>query len=462
MDCLDMTTYMKTVLDEIYEGVSICDRDSRVLFFNKAYERIEGVPREKIIGRTEDELWQTGYGERVMSSGVPIHNECVVYKTPAGKEIKTVHSVIPYYQDGQVAGMFSIARNITTIDKFISRTYALQHELGKGENNIRQNGTRYTLEQIIGESPQIRHCIEQARKAAFYPANILISGETGTGKELFAQGIHNLSENSASSFVGINCAAIPEALLESLLFGTEKGAFTGAQKTSGLFEQAGQGTLFLDEIDSMPLSMQAKLLRVLAEKKIRRIGGQEEIKVGCRIISAVNSQLAPHNGQELIRRDLYYRIAAFLLEVPPLRERDGDILVLANHFLKKYAQELGADLLGFDAGAESALLHYSWPGNVRELEHVVESAIIIDGGESSQISRGYLPTDIQGNCCCMDHPDAVMDREMDLDLRQMVDAYEAEIIKKALLASGENISAAARKLKIHRNVFIQQDAEIAD
>jgi arginine utilization regulatory protein len=450
MQELDITSYMKTVLDEISEGVSICDRDSRILFFNKAFEKTEGIPRENIIGKTEYELWQTDFGEKVMESGVPIKNERFVYTTLAGKEVSTVHNVIPYYLNGEVKGMFSISRNITTMDKFFSKTYSLHDGLVKNEYLMKQNGTRYFLENIVGHSPQIIQCIEKAQKAARYSSNVLISGETGTGKELFAQGIHNQSENCQHQFVGINCSAIPESLLESLLFGTEKGAFTGAVENHGLFEQAGQGTLFLDEIDSMPLSMQAKLLRVLSEKKVRRLGGKKDIKVECRIISAINSQLSAVIDQGLLRRDLYYRISSFLLEIPPLRQRENDILLIANHFAKEYAKKLGSDVDGIDKNAQQALLNYSWPGNVRELEHVMESAIIIADNESNQISCGYLPANIQRNNY-QSPPTTQLDIE--IDLRKTIAKYETDLIKKTLIACNENISDAAKKLNIHRNVL---------
>lgn len=455
-----MIHYLKTVLDEIYEGVSICDQNSKILFFNKSYEKIENLSRAKIIGKTEQELWGTNFGKKVMFQGQTIKNERFVYKTLSGKKISILHSVIPYYENEELKGMFSIVRNITTIDKFISHTYALQKELAKHETRSLVNGSHYTLDDIIGESLQIRECIKQAKKASRFDTNILISGETGTGKELFAQGIHNHSQNSQEPFIGINCAAIPDTLLESLLFGTEKGVFTGAVASAGLFEQAGKGTLFLDEIDSMPVSMQAKLLRALAEKKSRRIGGTKEIEIECRIISATNCDVFARIAAGKMRQDLYYRIAAFVLHVPPLRERTGDIVHLVTYFIKKYAEKLGSDVTNMEQSALKAMLQYDWPGNVRELEHVIESAIIIADNESNEIGLGHLPVLIsmvkeQERRLPQELTESLHSEE-NLDFHQLVHQYEETLIRKALAFSSGNISAAARNLKIHRNVLYQK------
>ena len=455
-----MIHYLKTVLDEIYEGVSICDRNSKVLFFNKAYEKIENLSRTKIIGRTEQELWGTNFGQKVMFQGQKIKNERLVYKTLSGKEISILRSVIPYYENEELKGMFSIARNITTIDKFISSSYALQKEVAMSERLSLGNGSRYTLDNIIGESLQIKECKEQAKKASRFNTNILISGETGTGKELFAQGIHNQSQNSQEPFVGINCAAIPDTLLESLLFGTEKGAFTGAVASVGLFEQAGKGTLFLDEIDSMPFSMQAKLLRALAENKFRRIGGDKEKEIKCRIISAINSDVFAKIANGKMRQDLYYRIAAFVLHVPPLRERKGDIVRLVTYFIKKYTEKLGSDVTNVEQSALEAMLQYDWPGNVRELEHVIESAIIIADNESNEIHLGHLPAHIsmvkEQERELPQEITGSLNLEENLDFHKLVRQYEETLIRKALAFSSGNISAAAKKLKIHRNVLYQK------
>jgi arginine utilization regulatory protein len=215
------------------------------------------------------------------------------------------------------------------------------------------------------------------------PSPVLIFGETGTGKELFAQSIHNSRPRANQPFVAINCAAVPESLLESILFGTVKGAFTGAQNTKGVFEQAGSGTLFLDEINSMPRAMQTKLLRVLQEKSVRRVGADYEIPVKCLIITSSNEQLEECVRNGTLRNDLYYRLALLRINIPPLREWGKDIEILARHFLKTKGRLYGKKNIGLSTDFLNYLYQHSWPGNVRELEHTIESCVAVaeDGEE---------------------------------------------------------------------------------
>ena len=262
---------------------------------------------------------------KVIVQGRPIVNEKTTYTTTEGNIKFVHHSVYPCLHRGEVKGSFSISKDISKVDNYISRIYQLQQELKGRDRQPSRNGTTYSLDSIIGKSLPMLKAIKAAQRASRFQTNVLICGETGTGKELFAQGIHNASAYKDEPFVGLNCAAIPENLLESTLFGAVKGAYTGAQSTPGLFEQAGKGTLFLDEIDSMPKSMQAKLLRAIQERRVRRIGGKEEIPVDCRIISATNVNIDEALQENMIRPDIYYRLASVVIEIPPLRERKGDI-----------------------------------------------------------------------------------------------------------------------------------------
>ncbi len=235
---------------------------------------------------------------------------------------------------------------------------------------------------LIGESRRFRSAVNLARRVAEHPAtSVLIEGETGTGKELFARAIHRASRNAGEPFVAINCSAIPESLLESELFGHERGAFTDARtEKRGLLEVAGGGTVLLDEVNELPMSLQPKLLRVLEERRVRRLGGVQEYEVGCRIVAATNDDLSRAVAEGSFREDLYYRLNVFRVFVPPLREREGDVELLARHYLNVLCREQGLDAKVFTAEALDVLRKHDWPGNARELKNAVESVLVVAEG----------------------------------------------------------------------------------
>ncbi len=257
-----------------------------------------------------------------------------------------------------------------------------KYELEREILDLRQQALERDAEdQIIAKSPGMAKALELAKKVSQTDITVLITGESGTGKELFTKTIHSMSDRKEGPFISINCAAIPETLLEAELFGYEKGSFTGAMKQhTGKFERASGGTIFLDEVGDIPLNLQAKLLRVLQEKEIERLGSTLPLKVDVRVISATNKNLEEETAQKRFREDLLYRIRVFEIQVPPLRERAEDIPLLADRFLKKYADEIGKPMKGFDAGAMKFFLSYLWPGNVREMENLIQRAIIIETG----------------------------------------------------------------------------------
>ena len=250
---------------------------------------------------------------------------------------------------------------------------------------------RYTLDDLIGDSPAARHLRALAEAAASSEASLLLTGESGTGKEVLAQAVHNASPRAAGPFVAINCAAIPRDLLESELFGHDAGAFTGARRGGrpGKFELAEGGTLLLDEIGDMPLDMQVKLLRVLQEKTVSRLGGARELPVTCRIIATTNRELDDDVARGLFRRDLYYRLRVIHIVVPPLRERAGDVAALTEHFLRRHATATGKRLTRIAPEVAAAMAAHAWPGNVRELEHVLESAVALAPPDATVV--GALP-----------------------------------------------------------------------
>src|SRR5262245_31939017 len=238
---------------------------------------------------------------------------------------------------------------------------------------------------IIGEDGKLRQVSQQLHRAAATDATVLLEGESGTGKELFARALHALSPRNDGPFVAINCAAIPETLLESELFGYEKGAFTGAtQRKPGRFELAHRGTLFLDEIGDLPLALQAKILRALEEKQFERVGGTQSLHVDVRVVAATNRNLKQRVGERQFREDLYFRLSVFPIQIPPLRERGDDVLILARHFVDKFCKDMNKKSLMLSAAAVDELTTYSWPGNVRELQNCIERAVILTEGDSIQ------------------------------------------------------------------------------
>ena len=294
------------------------------------------------------------------------------------------------------------------------------------------------LEGIIGASPQIQRACRMVEKVAPTNATTLLLGESGTGKELFARALHALNDRRSGPFVAVNCAAIPETLLESELFGYEKGAFTGANKqTKGKIEFAEGGTFFLDELGDLPSSLQAKILRFLQERTIERVGGREEIPVDVRVVCATHQNLPKLIADQSFREDLYYRVSEISIEIPPLREREGDELMLARIFLERFSEQNGRSLQGFDKGAMRAIEQYDWPGNVRELENRVKRAVIMTDGD-------YVTAED------LDLPVVGKDEPLLLDLRKAREDAERQTLQRALTLCNDNISLAAEMLSVSR------------
>jgi DNA-binding NtrC family response regulator len=289
-------------------------------------------------------------------------------------------------------GAFDFIQKPVDLDhlKLLVERATRQQELLRENLILREEfASRYGFPRIVGESPPMQAVTQQLQRVATTETTVLLLGESGTGKELFARAVHHVSNRRDQPFVALNCAAIPESLVENELFGHERGAFTGAgNRKVGKIELAQRGTLFLDEIGELPLASQAKLLRVLEERRFERVGGTQSIEVDVRIVVATNRDLAVRIREKLFREDLYFRISAVPLTIPPLRDRADDIDILADHFLEKFSRELGKPLLTLSAEARLRLREYPWPGNVRELQNALERAVILADG--SEISRELL------------------------------------------------------------------------
>lgn len=317
--------------------------------------------------------------------------------------------------------------------------------------------SRFDFEQIIGDSAAIARSKNLAEKVAMSDVNaILLQGETGTGKDLFARAIHYASTRADAPYLAINCAALPANLIESELFGYEKGAFTDAkQRKEGLFEQATGGTLFLDEIGEVELSLQAKLLRVLEEGTFRRVGGLRDLPLNIRVIAASNRDLKSESETGKFRLDLFFRLSVIQIDIPPLRARGGDVIRLAEHFIRSLSKESRAAMpKRLSSEAEKAFRRYSWRGNVRELRNAIERALILEDGD--EITMKYLPKDLcdPRNLCgeCVEHSGGDIDRYISFPPEGLpLDAVERSLIEKALVQTGGNITRAGELLGITRD-----------
>ncbi|MDD2500811.1 MAG: sigma-54 dependent transcriptional regulator [Geobacter sp.] len=329
---------------------------------------------------------------------------------------------------------------------------ALQtQELKREVRGLRRSGALGLDVPLLGESPCFRQVLDQVREVAKIPtATVLVTGESGTGKELVARAIHSLSDRREHPFVAVNCASIPTELMESELFGHEKGAFTGAvSRKTGLFEEAHNGTIFLDEIGDMYASLQAKLLRVLQERTVRRVGGSKDLPVDLRVIAATNRDLRQRIQIGTFREDLFYRLHVVPLHLPPLRERGTDILLLTKHFLSHFSQAFGKSFKGIAPAAEQMLLRYPWPGNIRELRNIIERICIMAHGP--QLEPNHLPPELHQHEAA--HSSTITEDILKQGLEINVANYEKQLVVAALGQVDGNVVKAASLLKIPRGTL---------
>ncbi len=446
----------KKLVDELIElldeGVYIVDKYGTGIHYNSAMAKTEKVEVHDVLGKKFHEAFPDfKMGESTIYSAL-IKNKAIrsnqqTYKNIYGKEITTENSTIPVIVDGETVAAIEVSKDITEIRTMTDTLQELRGGAGEKEVPERPAIRTYTFDDIYGESAAFQAVVDRARKAAANDASVFIYGETGTGKELFAQSIHNGGKRASKPFLAQNCAAIPESLLEGILFGTTRGAFTGALDRAGLFEQANGGTVLLDEISAMPYDLQSKLLRVLQESYIRRIGGSRDIPIDVRIIATVNEPPEELMAKGLLRKDLYYRLNVINLSIPPLRERMDDIELLAERFVDKHNKRFGKELWMVSDKALQRLKAYDYPGNVRELENIIEQAI-------SMAENEHVLTEKHLNMPGHRVSKApVMKREDDMPLDEYMEALEMQIIADEMVKSNGNISRAAEALKIRRQTL---------
>ena len=366
------------ILDSVYNGVLITDERSIVRYINPEYTRITGVTKEQIIGRQLSDVRPGAILPQVVRNGKPMGG---VYRREG--DVEYVVDMAPIFVNGQLAGGISIVKDITEVRR-LSKEIAQHEKRAIRLKSMVEHAFRakYRFDDVVGSSPLIARAIDFARKIAAGDTDVLISGDSGTGKEVFAQAIHNASKRAQGPFVAVNCASLTPTLLESELFGYEDGAFTGARKggKSGMFEVADGGTIFLDEIGELTVEAQAKLLRVLQERSVRKIGEATEIPLNVRVITASNRDLRVMMKEGRLREDLFYRLNVVNIQLPSLRERGGDSCLLADHILGQFARKAGR-AMRFSAEVYDIFRRYDWPGNVRELRNAVEfAANVCEGG----------------------------------------------------------------------------------
>jgi sigma-54 dependent transcriptional regulator, acetoin dehydrogenase operon transcriptional activator AcoR len=429
---------LASIMDSIEEGIAAVDGQGAIVYANSILEEILGASRECLIGRNILERFTESYVHRLLEESAPFSNVELHLRGAKG-EVQALLSGRPVSLAGKTAGSIFVVKKMEDVYEVI--------------NNLTASAQLTSFDEIIGTSPQIMQLKEKALRVAKGDSNILITGESGTGKELFARAIHSSSWRSKKPFIALNCSAMPEALIESELFGYEDSSFTGAARGGrpGKFQLAHGGTILMDEVGDMPLHLQPKLLRVLQERTVERIGGHKSYVVDVRVIAATNKDLEQMVERGEFREDLYYRLNVIPLHIPPLRERTGDVRLLLPYLLRKYNQKLGKQIKGLTANAERALLDYRWKGNVRELANVMEYSANME--TTAYITMGSLPHKFRQGA------EGAPDVLCASDVRQA----EQKLIRETLARYGDSVTCkrqAARALGLSLSTLYRKIKEM--
>lgn len=443
-------------IDLINDGIHIVDASGKIAYYNKAAKELDEIDVDKSVGRHILEVYpslnfDTSTLLNVLRTGKPIYNVEQNFINYKGDKLSTLNSTIPVYYNNKILGALEVSRNITKMRELTEKIVKLQEELyEKNSSNSDKTSkpmAKFNFLDIIGQSKEMLKLKSLGLKAAMSESPVMIAGSTGTGKELFVQSIHNSSNRKHRPFIAQNCAALPNNLLESILFGSVKGSFTGAENRPGLFELANGGTLFLDEINSMPLELQTKLLRVLQDGRVRRVGSTTTTDVDVRVISAINTDINTIVETKQLRQDLFFRLNVITLLIPDLAKRKEDIPLLVDHFIKKYNEKCNKYFTGISKEVLDIFTEYSWPGNVRELEHAIESAISLYDGEL--IREEFLPFQFKN----FKPNNTSLDTSVLQPLNVAVEKVEREIIISALEKTDYNISKAAKLINVPRQTL---------
>ncbi len=441
MNTMDYQGMLEAVLLATQDAISVVNEKGEHILVNPAYTKITGLEYEEVIGKNA--LYDIEEGEslhlKVLSTKKPVENTKLKIR-PSGKTV--VAQAAPIIVNGIFKGSVAVLHDMSGIKD-------LTDKLNKAEKKLRELTYKYKPEDIIGKSEVIAEVRKMIEKAAKVPATVLLKGESGTGKELFANSIHAQSRRSENNFIRVNCAALSDSLLESELFGYEEGSFTGALKggRKGLFEEADKGTIFLDEISEISMNTQAKLLRVLQEKEIMRVGSNYSIPIDVRIITATNIDLTKAVREGRFREDLFYRLNILPIMIPPLRERKEDIPLLIKNFIAKFNDEYGRHILNISDDAINKLIDYEWPGNVRELENIIGRSIINMNINERVIQAEHLPQLLVGKKNSNGIETRAKEREF-VTLGDVVDRAEADYIKNVYARLNKNKTETAKVLGV--------------
>jgi len=439
-------SFMKDILDNAYQGMVLVNEKGKIIKWN--YEKLFGIKEEDVLGKSVEDVIENTRLHIVVRTG---HKELYDIQRIQGHDM--IASRTPIIKDGHIIGAVGtvLFKDVKEVKDLAVRLKVLENTVNIYKNELgKMYCANYTFDDIIAQNKEMIEIKDIAKKAANSSSTILIEGESGTGKEYFAHAIHDASNRRNSPFIRINCAAIPHELLESELFGYESGAFTGAKKEGkiGKLELANGGTVLLDEISSMPMSMQAKLLRVLEERDFEKIGGNARIKIDIRIIACTNEDLNKLVEKGLFRQDLYYRLNVVEIKIPPLRERLDDIALLCEDILNKQLQSVGLSSKIVTEKAMLALNLYDWPGNVRELRNVLERAANMSS--SNFVSMQHLPDYIRNKLI---HEEPTPHNKQ---LRDKVAEAEIKAIISAIKVSNGSRTKAAKLLGIHRTAIYKK------
>lgn len=447
---------LKAIFSRIDEGIHVVDIEGKTIFYNEVAAKHDGLTVEEVVGRPLLDVFpslneSTSTLLKVLITKKAIYNQSQSYLNVHGKQIETVNTTMPIFVVDVFVGAMEIAKDYTSLKVLSEQLIDLQKKWSINKKTIkRKHPMTYSLNDFLTVHPPLERIKMEALKLANSSSPVLVFGESGTGKEVFVQGIHHASRRSEQPFIAQNCAAIPETLLESILFGTSKGSYTGAVERPGLFELAHGGTLFLDEIHAMPIDLQAKLLRVLEDGMIRRVGGIKDTFIDVRVMTAMNVHPTKALEKEMIRPDLFYRLNVLTYELSPLRERTEDILYLANFFIKEFNEKLNKGIKGFENDLKAILLSYKWPGNVRELKHTLEYMINICDDE--QLTVTHLPIMLR-EYIGSNNSKNKKDLEYNIPFRLRIESYEKELIQRALMKTDGNINQTAKILQIPRQTL---------
>ncbi|MFT5871394.1 MAG: arginine utilization regulatory protein [Clostridium sp.] len=434
------------LLENLEEGVQIVDCEGKTIYYNSVMQRVEGVELKDVIGKKVNEYLEDVKDDEstlmnVLKTGEKIVDLIQHYGNGYKKKVTTINTTVPVTVGDKVIAVIEIAKDMTQLKE-------LTENICKLQNSDKKLSRHYTFSDIYGDNPVMKKVIEKAKKASMSSSSVLLYAETGSGKEVFSQSIHYGGLRKDKPFIPINCAAIPALLLEGMLFGTEKGGFTGAENKKGLFEEANHGTILLDEVNSLEPYLQSKLLRVLQEGYIRPVGGTKNIDIDVRVIATLNEEPEKLIESGKLRKDFYYRLCVLRINIPPLRERKEDIPLFVDKLIERYNKILCKNITGIDEVMMRKLKGYNWPGNIRELTNVIEAAINMADNNSILTENVFDVRFTYENCKnaqgIMSNPD------VNFNLESYMSDIEKNIIEKSLNKNNYNVSKTARELNISR------------